>query len=141
MWVDVICTRQYGRKLPQERLEALVPTRGRLWVTVMRGWADDGSRRPMTASLLGIRGGVDLRWRQLDHARVKIRDGQIMVLGYEDHGFSPKSPKLVPQVWWCDPVRDAVDDAEASAKAKFPPTLGRAKRAAANRDPHEGSGA
>jgi len=87
----------------------------------------------MTASLLGVRGGPDLRWRQLDHARVKIRDGQIMVLGYEDHGFSAKSPKLVPQVWWCDPVREPVDEVEARAKAKFPPTLGRAKRAVEER--------
>jgi hypothetical protein len=53
-----------------------------------------------------------------------------MVLGYEDHGFSPKAPKLVPQVWWCDPVRDPVDEQEASAKAKFPPTLNKVKLAA-----------
>jgi hypothetical protein len=51
-----------------------------------------------------------------------------MVLGYEDHGFSTKSPKPVPQVWWCDPVRDPVDEAEARAKAKFPPTIGKTRR-------------
>lgn len=133
MWVDAIQTRQHGRKLPQERLEALRPVRGRLWVTVMRGWAEDGERRPMTASLLGARGGEEVRWRQLDRARVKIRDGQIIVLGYEDHGFSEKSPKPVPQVWWCDPVREPVDDVEARAKAKFPPTLGNARRASEER--------
>lgn len=130
MWVDAIQTRQHGRKLPQQRLEAMVPVRGRLWVTVMRGWAEDGERRPMTASLLGVRGGPEIRWRQLDRARVKIRDGQIMVLGYEDHGFSAKSPKPVPQVWWCDPVRDPVDEQEARAKARFPPTMNKARGAA-----------
>jgi hypothetical protein len=131
MWVDVIQTRQHGRKLPQARLETMVPVRARLWVTVMRGWAEDGERRPMTASLLGARGGDEIQWRQLDRARVKIRDGQIMVLGYEDHGYTAKSPKPVPQVWWCDPVRDPLDEQEARAKAKFPPTLGKAHRAAA----------
>ncbi|KQV52827.1 hypothetical protein ASC95_08460 [Pelomonas sp. Root1217] len=129
MWVDAIQTRQHGRKLPQQHLESLDPVRGRLWVTVMRGWAEDGERRPMTASLLGIRGGPELRWRQLDRARVKIRDGQIMVLGYEDHGFCAKSPKPVPQVWWCDPVRDPVDEQEARAKARFPPSIGKIRRA------------
>lgn len=133
MWVDAIQTREHGRKLPQERLEALRPVRGQLWVTVSRGWAEDGERRPMTAPLLGYRGGEEVRWRQLDHARVKIRDGQIIVLGYEDHGFSPKSTKLIPQVWWCDPVRDPIDDHEARAKAKFPHTLGDARRAAEER--------
>ncbi|WP_457390836.1 hypothetical protein [Roseateles sp. P5_E1] len=51
-----------------------------------------------------------------------------MVLGYEDHGFSAKSPKPVPQVWWCDPVREPVDEQEARAKAKFPPTMGKSRR-------------
>lgn len=83
----------------------------------------------MTASLLYSDGGSNPNWRQLDRARVKIRDGQIMVLGYEDHAVNAKSFKPVPQVWWCDPVREAVDEREAIAKAKFPPTLGKAKRA------------
>lgn len=121
MWVDAIQTRQRGRKLPQERLEAMIPRRGRLWISVMRGWADDGERRPLTASLLGARDGEMLIW-QLDKVRVKIRDGQILVLGYEDHSFSAKAPKLVPQVWWCDPVRAPLDDVEERAKARFPPT-------------------
>lgn len=129
MWVDAIQTRERGRKLPQERLEAMVPQRGRLWVSVMRGWGDDGERRPLTASLLGARDSDRLIW-QLDRVRVKIRDGQIMVLGYEDHGFSAKAPKYVPQVWWCDPVREPVDDNERRAKAKFPPTAGKLRRAA-----------
>lgn len=106
------------------------PRRARLWVTVFRGWGDDGDRRPLTASLLDASGGSDPNWRQLDRARVKIRDGQIMVLGYEDHGYNPKSPRLVPQVWWCDPVREPLDEREALAKAKFPPTAGKLKRAA-----------
>lgn len=57
----------------------------------------------MTACLLGSRGGEEIRWRQLDRVRVKIRNGQILVLGFEDHGFSAKSPKPVPQVWWPAP--------------------------------------
>ncbi|MCY4746453.1 hypothetical protein NYO99_15830 [Pelomonas sp. UHG3] len=113
-------------KLAQAELEMMVPQRGRLWVSVMRGWADDGERRPLTASLLGSRGEDRLIW-QLDKVRVKVRDGQIMVLGYEDLGTHYKSPKLFPQVWWCDPVREAVDDAEARAKARFPPTAGKGK--------------
>lgn len=113
-------------KLSAAELEAMVPERGRLWVTVMRGWGQDGEKRPLTASLLGRRGSEGLIW-QLDKARVKVRDGQIMVLGYEDIGNSPKSWKLVPQVWWCDPVRAPVDDVEARAKARFPPTAGKGK--------------
>lgn len=116
-----------------------MPVRGRLWVTVMRGWTEDGERHPLTASILGARGGPDLGWRQLDRARVKIRDGQIMVLGPEDYGFSAKAPKPVPQVWWCDPVRDPIDAGEARAKAKFPPTVGRARRAAEQHDLPEDS--
>jgi hypothetical protein len=113
-------------KLPTAELEAMAPRRGRLWVTVMRGWGHDGEKRPLTASLLGARGSDGFIW-QLDKARVKVRDGQIMVLGYEDVSTSPKWPKLVPQVWWCDPVRAPVDDMEASAKARFPPTAGKGK--------------
>lgn len=113
-------------KLPAAELEAMVPVRGRLWVSVMRGWGQDGEKRPLTASLLGPRSSDRLIW-QLDKARVKVRDGQIMVLGYEDIGHSYKSCKLVPQVWWCDPVRPPVDDVEARAKARFPPTAGKGK--------------
>lgn len=117
----------------------MVPRRGRLWVSVMRGWGEDGERRPLTASLLGARGDEHVIW-QLDRVRVKIRDGQIMVLGYEDHGYSPKEPKPVPQVWWCDPVRQPIDEAEARAKAKFPPTMGKYRRAhAVSSTPGEGS--
>lgn len=108
-------------------------TRGRLWVATMRAWSDLGEHRPLTASLLGHRSSEQVFWRQLDSVRVKIRDGQIMVLGYEDHGSHPKSPRLVPQVWWCDPVREPFDDHEAAAKARFPPTLGRARKAEALR--------
>lgn len=122
--------RQNGRKLPQWQLEAMVPQHGRLWVTTLRAWSDDGERRPLTASLLGQRGGDQALWRQLDKARVKVRDGQIMVLGYEDLGYSAKSPKPVPQVWWCDPLYDPLDEVEAAAKARFPPTLGRTKKMA-----------
>jgi hypothetical protein len=114
-------------KLPAADLEAMVPERGRLWVSVMRGWGQDGEKRPLTASLLGARSSDRLIW-QLDKARVKVRDGQIMVLGYEDLGRSAKSCKFVPQVWWCDPVRPPVDDVEARAKARFPPTAGKGKQ-------------
>lgn len=126
MRVDAIKMREGGMKLPAADLEATAPERGRLWVTVMRGWGHDGEKRPLTASLLGTRGSDGLIW-QLDKARIKVRDGQIMVLGYEDIGHSPKSLKHVPQVWWCDPVRAPVDDVEARAKARFSPTAGRGK--------------
>lgn len=126
MWVDAIQTRANGRKLPPERLEAMRPVRGRLWVSVLR--RKSNGDRVLTASLLGERGTTLEAFRQLDDARVKIRDGQILVLGYEDHGTHPKSPRLVPQVWWCDPVRDPIDEVEAMAKARFPPTRGRARQ-------------
>lgn len=130
MWVMAICTRRNGRRVPKEEQEEMAPARGRLWVTTMRAWADDGERRPLTASLLGERGSERQVFRQLDKVRVKVRDGQVMVLGYEDHGSHPKNPKPVPQVWWCDPIRDPVDEVEARAKARFPPNIGAAKRAA-----------
>jgi hypothetical protein len=126
MWVDAIKTRLRGMKLSAAELEAMVPVRGRLWVSVMRGWGQDGEKRPLTASLLGPRSSEGLIW-QLDRARVKVRDGQIMVLGYEDLGTHYKHSKLVPQVWWCDPIRSPVDEVEARAKARFPPAAGKGK--------------
>lgn len=119
--------RRNGKRLSQAQLEAERPTQGRLWVTNMRAFCE-GDYRPLTASLLGQRGhGEQPFWKQLERARVKIRDGQVMVLGYEDHGFNDKSPRPVAQVWWCDPMHDPLDEAEAAAKARFPPTLGRAR--------------
>lgn len=130
MWVEAIQLRERGRKLSQEQLEAKIAQVGRLWVTTMRGWADDGERRPLTANLLGMRGSEVVVWRQLDKARVKVRDGQVMVLGWEDHGISAKSPRPVPQVWWCCPIHAPLDEHEARAAAKFPPNIGKRKRAA-----------
>ncbi len=115
----------------------MVPLRGRLWVTVLRLHPDGG--RPLTASLLGIRGTDQLVFRQLDDARVKVRDGQIMVLGWEDHGDGRKSVRPVPQVWWCDPIREPYDATEAVAKARFPPTRGRARREAEKRNAQPGT--
>lgn len=59
----------------------------------------------MSAALLGPRGTTHDLLPMLDHVKVKIRDGQIMVLGYEDHGFG-KTRRLVPQAWWCRPLAE-----------------------------------
>ncbi|RYD94257.1 MAG: hypothetical protein EOP50_09810, partial [Sphingobacteriales bacterium] len=82
MWVQAIRLRRNGRKLPQAQLEAEHPVQARLWVTMMHAYSE-GEYRPLTASLLGPRGGGDQQmfWKQLDRARVKIRDGQVFVLG------------------------------------------------------------
>lgn len=129
MWVNAIRMRHNGRKLPLAQLEGVAPTLGRLWVTKLHGLSIDGREDfPLTATLLGPRGSEQSCFPQLDRARVKVRDGQVMVLGFEDHGHHYKSPKPVPQVWWCDPVYEPFDEVEAAAKARFPPTRGRLRR-------------
>lgn len=86
-----------------------------------------GEYRPLTASLLEKR---EQRAAVLEAARASPREDPRRadpVPGYKDHGFNAKSPRPVPQLWWCDPMHDPPDKAEATAKSRFPPAAARAR--------------
>ena len=101
MLVDVIRLRVKGVRRPDAELRALRPLRGMLWITDFRP-AVDSATTPLMAALL--RDGASVL-PPLDWAVVKlIRNGQMIVAGYEDESLSAKRSQPYRQSWWCKVV-------------------------------------
>ena len=98
MWVDVVCLRREGVKLPPDELRATAPLRARLTMdTVMMGPPMDGEtlRRADVAQLWPERGGP---LGILECARIsRVGGAGLLVVGVEvADGASGH-----PQAWWC----------------------------------------
>lgn len=114
MLVDVIRLRRKGIRRPDEELRRARPVRGMLWMTDFRP-AVDNTQTPLMAALL--RNGESLL-PVLDWAVVKlIRDGQMIVAGFEDESLSAKRAEPYRQSWWCKVVT-----AGTAERASFEPS-------------------
>ncbi len=107
MWVDVVCLRRDGVKLPQAALEATPPLRARLTMdTVVMRPPDDGEplRRSDVAQLWAE---ADEPVRVLECAQVSRVGGDgLLVVGVETAEGTAH-----PQAWWCRLVLEAQRDA------------------------------
>lgn len=114
MLVDVVELRRDGVRVPRDRITSVRPIRGHLWLTNFRPAADNSTTPLMAALLLNEKSLLP----PLDWAEVRsIRDGQLLVVGFQDTGLNPRNPKPMRQSWWCrlvtaDSVAPAAFDAE-----------------------------
>lgn len=114
MWVDVVCLRRDGVKLPQDAVDAAAPLRARLTMdtVVMRAPEDGEPLRRADVAQLWADGGKPVG--VLECAQVSRVGGDgLLVVGVEaaegaDHPH--------PQAWWCRLVleqeRDTGHDTE-----------------------------
>jgi len=109
MWVDVVCLRRDGMKLPPEDVRAAPPLRARLTVdtVVIRGDADLPSRAEL-AHLWDDATPDGQPLATLECARVsRVGGAGLLVVGVEPSRGGPAHP----QAWWCRMVLDEAADA------------------------------
>ena len=105
MWVDVVCLRRDGVKLPPSHLEAAPPLRAQLTMdtVVMRAPDDAESVRRADLARLWAEGGTPIG--VLECAQVsRVGGSGLLVVGVEAGAAAH------PQAWWCRVVLADSDD-------------------------------
>ena len=117
MWVDVVCLRRDGLKLPPDEVRATAPLRALLTMdtVVMRSPADGEPPRRAEVAQLWTNGGSDAGrpLGVLECARVsRIGGTGLLIVGVD----SASGSSAHPQAWWCRVIL-ADDDGTPSEAA------------------------
>jgi hypothetical protein len=101
MWVDVVCLRRDGMKLPQEMVRAAAPVRGFLTIDTVALRPPPGEEHHVRCDIARLwldRSSAGTPFGALEYVRVSRAGGAgLLVVGIE----GGRGAEAHPQAWWC----------------------------------------